>query len=158
MTGPSNDQGRDTMQMRKDWDRYFIDIAFEVGSRSTCPRRFVGAVIVKDKKIKATGYNGSPPQLPHCLDEGCLMRDNHCVRTIHAEVNALMECDPEDRINATIYVTDRPCAECSKLIIAAGITRVVYARDYPMDCDWLALAPGIEVVHHPRTEATPEAT
>lgn len=135
--------------MRKDWDRYFIDIAFEIASRSTCPRKSVGALVVKDRRIKGTGYNGSPSGLPHCMDEGCIVVNNHCARVIHAEVNALLECAPEERKGATLYVTDQPCAECSKLIINSGITRVVYAREYPPDFDWFSLAPWIEVVHLP---------
>jgi dCMP deaminase len=71
--------------MRKDWDKYFMDIAFMVSERSTCPRLHVGAVLVNDKRIKATGYNGSPKGFPHCDEAGCLMVNNHCVRTIHAE-------------------------------------------------------------------------
>lgn len=133
------------MLMRKDWDDYFMDIAFQVAERSTCPRRRVGAVIVKDKRIKGTGYNGSASGLPHCLDEGCLMGNNHCIRTIHAEINALLECMPSERQGATIYVTDRPCAECAKCIINCGISRVVFARDYPAEFDWFALASWIEV-------------
>lgn len=109
----------------------------------------VGAVVVKDRRIKGTGYNGSAAGLPHCLDEGCLLVNGHCVRTIHAEVNALLECSPEERKGATIYITDRPCAECSKLIISTGISRVVFAREYRQDFDWFALAPWVEVVHLP---------
>jgi len=137
------------MQIRKDWDTYFLNIAFQVAERSTCPRRMVGAVVVKDRRIKGTGYNGSAAGLPHCLDEGCLLVNGHCVRTIHAEVNALLECSPEERKGATIYITDRPCAECSKLIISTGISRVVFARAYRQDFDWFALAPWVEVVHLP---------
>lgn len=133
--------------MRKDWDSYFLDIAFQVASRSTCPRRSVGAVIVKDKRIKGTGYNGSPSGLAHCTEEGCLITNDHCIRTIHAEVNALLECSPDERKDATIYITDRPCAECSKLIISSGIKRVVYGRDYHIDLDWFSQAPWIEMVH-----------
>jgi len=136
--------------MRKDWDEYFLDIAFEVAGRSTCPRRSVGAVVVKDRRIKGTGYNGSAAGLAHCSEEGCLVINNHCLRTIHAEVNALLECTPDERDGATIYVTDRPCAECSKLIITTGIRRVVYARDYHIDFDWFQQADWIEVVHLPR--------
>ncbi|MBM7866558.1 deaminase [Heliobacterium gestii] len=142
--------------MRKDWDSYFIDIAFAVSTRSTCPRRSVGAVIVKEKRIKGTGYNGSPAHLPHCADEGCYMRNNHCIRTIHAEVNAIMECSPEERKDATIYVTDRPCAECAKVIISSGIRRVVFARDYPAEQNWFPMAPWIEVVHLPKEEPIAE--
>jgi dCMP deaminase len=137
--------------MRKDWDTYFLDIAFRVAERSTCPRRMVGAVVVKDRRIKGTGYNGSAAGLPHCDDAGCLLVNGHCRRTIHAEVNALLECSPEERDGATIYVTDHPCAECAKLIISSGISRVVYAREYPPDFDWFTLAPWIEVRHLPVT-------
>jgi len=139
--------------MRKDWDTYFLDIAFEVAERSTCPRRKVGAVVVKDKRIKGTGYNGSASGLAHCTEDGCIVVNNHCIRTIHAEVNALLECTPEERKGATIYVTDRPCAECSKLIISTGITRVVFARDYHIDYDWFKEAPWVELVHLEREPA-----
>ena len=132
--------------MRKTWDHYFMDIAFMVKERSTCPRLHVGAVVVKDKRIKGTGYNGSPSGLPHCEDVGCLMIENHCKRTIHAEVNAIMECSPDERKNATIYVTARPCIECSKLIIASGITKVIFSRDYEAEVDFFKEAPWIEVV------------
>ncbi|MDK2821270.1 MAG: dCMP deaminase [Clostridia bacterium] len=90
--------------------------------------------------------------MPHCIDEGCIMVNGHCVRTIHAEVNALLECSPEERKEATIYVTDRPCPECSKLIISSKVKRVVFARDYPLEYDWLAEAPWVEVIHLPRKE------
>lgn len=135
---------------RKSWDEYFLDIAYQVAGRSTCPRLSVGAVVVKDRRIKGTGYNGSAAGLPHCTDEGHLMMNNHCVRTIHAEVNALLECSPEERRGATIYVTHRPCAECSKLIISSGIARVVYGEGYHTDFDWFTLAPWVELVHLPR--------
>lgn len=132
--------------MRKSWDDYFLDIAHQVKERSTCPRLRVGAVIVKNKRIKGTGYNGSPPHFPHCDDAGCLMISGHCRRTIHAEVNALMECSPEERAGATIYITDQPCMECTKLIIASGITRVVYENPYPTEVDFFCDADWIEVV------------
>lgn len=136
--------------MRKSWDDYFMDIAFQVAARSTCPRRRVGAVIVKDKRIKGTGYNGSPSGLPHCLEEGCLMVNEHCIRTIHAEINALLECSPHERQGSTIFVTDRPCSECAKCIINCGIKRVVFARDYPAEYDWFVHTPWIEVRFLPR--------
>lgn len=135
--------------MRKDWDEYFLDIAFQVASRSTCNRRAVGALVVKDKRIKGTGYNGAPHGLPHCLDVGCLMDGEHCQRTIHAEINALLECSPEERAGATMYVTDYPCERCALIIIQAGIKRIVYARPYPVAHDWLREA-GLEIVHLPR--------
>lgn len=124
-----------------------MDIALVVASRSTCPRRQVGAVVVKNRRIKGTGYNGSAAGLPHCLDEGCLMVNGHCVRSIHAELNAILECTPEERSGATIYTTDRPCMECSKIIISSGIVKVVFARDYEVKHDWFQWAPGVEVVH-----------
>ncbi|MBS4538334.1 cytidine/deoxycytidylate deaminase family protein [Clostridium sp. D2Q-11] len=133
--------------MRKDWDTYFMDIAFQVAERSTCPRLHVGAVIVNDKRIKGTGYNGSPAKLPHCEDEGCYMHDSHCKRTIHAEMNCLLETTPNERKDATIYVTHQPCPECQKLIITSGITRVVYSKAYQPEINWFDHAPHIEVVH-----------
>ena len=132
--------------MRKSWDEYFIEIAFKVCERSTCTRRKVGAVIVKDKRIKGTGYNGSPKGLPHCTDDGCYLIDGHCLRCIHAEPNALLECSPDERHNATLYCTDRPCPECQKLIITSGISRVVFARDYEPHMNWFDFATHVEVV------------
>lgn len=137
--------------MRKDWDTYFMDIAFKVSERSTCPRLHVGALLVKDRRIKGTGYNGSPKGLPHCDDAGCLMADGHCVRTIHAEVNCLLEVAPDDRVDASLYITHTPCPECQKLIISCGIKRVIYAEEYAPAIDWFKLAPSIEVVRFKKT-------
>ncbi|PLS19557.1 deaminase [Bacillus sp. M6-12] len=133
--------------MRKDWDSYFMDIAMMVKERSTCPRLHVGAVIVKDKRIKATGYNGSPSGVDHCEDVGCLMIHNHCKRAVHAEVNAIMQCSPEEREGATIYVTAQPCIDCAKAVIGSGIKKVVYAKPYKADYDFFEEAPWIEVVY-----------
>lgn len=133
--------------MRKDWDHYFMDIARMVSERSTCERLHVGAVLVRDRRIKGTGYNGSPKGLPHCDEAGCLMVNNHCVRTIHAEVNCLLEVAPEERQGATMYVTHTPCPECQKLIITCGITRVVFATEYTPSINWLAMCPSIEIVN-----------
>lgn len=132
--------------MRKDWDQYFMDIAFMVSERSTCPRLHVGAVLVQNRRIKATGYNGSPKGLPHCDEVGCLMVNNHCVRTIHAEVNCLMEAEPTEREGATMYVTHMPCPECQKLIITSGVKRVVFKNDYKPAINWFELDPFIEVI------------
>lgn len=132
--------------MRKDWDSYFMDIAFKVSTRSTCPRLSVGAVIVKNKRIKGTGYNGSPVGLPHCDSEGCFMIDGHCRRTIHAEVNALMECSPEERTGATLYITHQPCIECQKLIISSGIAKVIYSSPYESEMNWFEKASHIKVI------------
>ncbi|MBN1137497.1 MAG: cytidine/deoxycytidylate deaminase family protein [Anaerolineae bacterium] len=118
---------------RPSWDSYFMDIAFQVARRSTCPRAAVGAVIVRDKRILTTGYNGSPRGLPHCTQVGCLMVNGHCVRTLHAEQNAIIQgaLHGVDVSRSTLYVTHQPCLSCAKMIINAGIERVVYAGDYP---------------------------
>lgn len=128
------------MDGRPSWDTYFMDIAHLVATRATCPRRSVGALIVRDKRILATGYNGAPRGLPHCppggpdhdWPNGC-MRAGHCIRSLHAEQNALLQaamigvpCE-----GATVYVTAQPCNNCAKMIINAGIIRVIYEGDYP---------------------------
>jgi dCMP deaminase len=125
---------------RPSWDSYFMQIAHLVKTRATCPRRSVGAVIVKDKRILSTGYNGAPAGLPHCpvggeLNDwpvGCL-RAGHCIRALHAEQNALLHaakigiaCE-----GSSIYVTCQPCNNCAKMLINAGIVRVIYEGDYP---------------------------
>ncbi len=100
--------------------------------RSTCTRLTVGATIVRDNRIIAGGYNGSIAGGTHCIDDGCYVIDNHCVRTIHAEMNALLQCAkfgvPTD--GAEIYVTHFPCLQCCKSLIQAGIKAVFYAEDY----------------------------
>ena len=117
---------------RVSWKDYFMNIAREVATRSTCDRKHVGAVIVREKTILSTGYNGSIKGLPHCDEVGCEMVDGHCVRTTHAEANAITKvasstqsCD-----GATLYITLSPCKQCSKLIYQAKIKRVVYAVQY----------------------------
>ncbi len=118
---------------RPDWDDYFISITLDVSKRATCLRAQVGAIIVKDKRILTTGYNGAPKGLPHCLDEGCEIVGGHCVRCLHAEQNAILQAAeygvPLE--GATIYITHQPCVTCAKMIINAGIKRVVYAGNYP---------------------------
>src|SRR3954465_7004101 len=117
---------------RASWDEYFMNIAREVATRATCDRKHVGAVIVRDKSILATGYNGSIRGLPHCDEEGHLMEDGHCVRTIHAEANAIVQAARNGvRIDeATIYVTASPCWNCFKMIANSGITKIVYGEFY----------------------------
>ncbi len=117
---------------RASWDEYFMNIAREVATRSTCSRKHVGAVIVRDRSILATGYNGSIRGLPHCDDEGHLMEDGHCVRTIHAEANAVIQAARHGvRLEAAmIYVTASPCFGCFKMIANAGISRIVYGEFY----------------------------
>jgi dCMP deaminase len=121
------------LHARPSWDDYFMDITFQVAKRSTCDRARVGAVIVKDKRILTTGYNGSPAGLPHCDEIGHLIVGGHCVRTLHAEQNAIIQAALHgvSVAGGTIYVTHQPCITCAKMIINAGIRRVVYAGVYP---------------------------
>ena len=117
---------------RPSWDKYFLKLAMLASERATCPRMHCGSVLVKDRFVLATGYNGSLPGQPHCEDVGCLIVDNHCVRTNHAEINALVQATTHG-VNikgATAYVTNMPCTTCAKALIAAGIVRVVVFSDY----------------------------
>ncbi|MFC0557991.1 ComE operon protein 2 [Halalkalibacter alkalisediminis] len=117
---------------RISWDQYFMAQSHLLALRSTCTRLMVGATIVREKRIIAGGYNGSVSGGAHCIDDGCYVVDNHCIRTIHAEVNALLQCAkfgvPTE--GAEIYVTHFPCVNCTKAIIQAGIKSVYYATDY----------------------------
>ncbi|MBA4535897.1 ComE operon protein 2 [Bacillus aquiflavi] len=117
---------------RISWDQYFIAQSHLLALRSTCTRLAVGATIVRDKRIIAGGYNGSIAGGEHCIDAGCYVIDNHCVRTIHAEMNALLQCAkfgvPTE--GAEIYVTHFPCLQCCKALIQAGIKAVYYSEDY----------------------------
>jgi len=121
--------------MRPDWDTYFMKIAHAVSERSTCDRAFVGCVLVRDKRILTTGFNGSPVGQPHCDEVGHLMVDGHCVRTIHAEMNAIIQAALHgvSTKGATCYVTHFPCINCTKALINAGIVRIVYGVAYRMD-------------------------
>lgn len=122
-----------TRQKRESWDAYFLDIAEKVATRATCLRRQVGALLTLNNRILTTGYNGSPSGMAHCLDEGCLMRDGHCVRCLHAEQNALVQAALHgvSTAGATAYITCQPCLTCMKLLISGGIKRVVFRGDYP---------------------------
>lgn len=123
-------QGRN--KKRPHWDEYFLKLAMLVSERATCPRMHVGCVLVKDKRILATGYNGSIPGQPHCEDDGCYIVDNHCIRTIHAEMNAILQCSIHgvSCAGSTAYVTNMPCTNCCKALIGAGIKEVVVFSDY----------------------------
>ncbi|QQS35929.1 MAG: cytidine/deoxycytidylate deaminase family protein [Ignavibacteriales bacterium] len=117
---------------RPSWDEYFLKLAMLASERSTCPRMHCGCVLVKDRFVLATGYNGSIPGLPHCEDVGCLIVENHCVRTNHAEINALVQAAIHG-INikgSTAYITNMSCTTCAKALIAAGIMRVVVFSDF----------------------------
>ena len=117
---------------RISWKEYFMAQSQLLALRSTCTRLTVGATIVRDKRIIAGGYNGSIAGGDHCIDEGCYVVDNHCIRTIHAEMNALLQCAkfgvPTE--GSDVYVTHFPCLQCCKAIIQAGIRTVFYAVDY----------------------------
>ena len=106
-----------------------------LASRSTCNRLSVGAVLVRDKRIIAGGYNGSVSGDAHCIDEGCYLRDGHCVRTIHAEMNAILQCAKFgiSTDGASLYVTDFPCLQCTKSLLQAGIKEINYIRNYHND-------------------------
>lgn len=120
------------MTDRISWDEYFMAQSHLLSLRSTCSRLSVGATIVRDKRIIAGGYNGSIKGDEHCIDCGCKVVDNHCVRTIHAEINAILQCAKfgASTEGATIYVTHFPCLNCTKSIIQAGIKEICYANDY----------------------------
>jgi len=126
---------------RPSWDEYFMAIARLAAQRSTCRRRQVGAVLVRENHIIATGYNGAPAGLPHCIDIGCLREEmgipsgerHELCRGVHAEQNVLVQAalhgsSPQ---GATLYCTHQPCILCAKLIASAGIKRVVFEGDYP---------------------------
>jgi dCMP deaminase len=120
------------MSQRVSWEKYFMNIAREVATRSTCNRKHVGAVIVRNKTILSTGYNGSIRGLPHCDEVGHEMENDHCVRTIHAEANAIVQAARHGvRIDdSEIYVTASPCYDCFKLIANAGIRKIYYSEFY----------------------------
>ena len=126
---------------RPSWDEYFMEIAEQVATRSTCLRRHVGAVLVHNKRIIATGYNGGPAGLAHCLEVGCLReqlgipsgQQHELCRGIHAEQNAIIQAAryglPMD--NSVLYCTTQPCTQCTKMLLNAGVTEIVYGEGYP---------------------------
>lgn len=136
---------------RKDWDTYFMDIAYMVSTRSRCPRRHVGAVLVQGKKLLGTAYNGAPMGVSDCSEAGCMISEEievrlvdgvervykkqRCIRTIHAEQNLLLFTDRADREGSTVYVTDQPCWTCANMLANSGIVEIVYHRAYPKDSD-----------------------
>ena len=139
-----------------------MNIAREVSTRATCDRKHVGAVVVRDRSILATGYNGSIRGLAHCDEEGHLMEDGHCVRTVHAEANAVAQAARNgSRIEgATLYVTASPCWACFRLVANAGITRIVFGEFYrdPKIFEF-SRALGIDLVDlSPSPDTTPTAT
>ena len=129
------------MVMRPDWDTYFMRITKLVATRSSCLRRSVGAVLVKDKRILATGYNGAPAGMAHCEEAGCLRDQLHIpsgerhelCRGLHAEQNAIIQAARQgtEIKDSTLYCTTAPCSLCAKMLINAGVTRIVYEGSYP---------------------------
>ncbi len=127
--------------MRPSWDKYFIEIATLVASRSTCLRRKVGACVVRDKRILTTGYNGAPTGILHCKETGCLREKlnipsgerHELCRGLHAEQNAIIQAAKigVSLEGATIYITNHPCFICAKMIINSGIKKVIYKEGYP---------------------------
>ncbi|MEA3432476.1 MAG: cytidine/deoxycytidylate deaminase family protein [candidate division WOR-3 bacterium] len=143
--------------MRPPWDKYFMDIATLVASRSTCLRRNVGACVVKDRRILTTGYNGAPTGIAHCEDVGCLRKKlkvpsgerHELCRGLHAEQNAIIHAAKTgiSLEGATMYVTNHPCFICAKMIINSGIKKVVYKEGYPdKEAEDFFKESGIEVV------------
>ena len=131
---------------RVSWAEYFMNIAQEVSTRSTCNRNAVGAVIVRGKTILSTGYNGSIKGADHCDDAGHEMENDHCVRTIHAEANAIVQAARHGiRIeNSEIYVTASPCYDCFKMIANAGINKIYFGEFY-RDERIIALAEKLDI-------------
>jgi dCMP deaminase len=117
---------------RSSWDQYFMDIARQVATRATCDRKHVGAVLVRDRTILSTGYNGSIRGMPHCDEVGHMMENGHCVATVHAEANAILQAAKNGvRIDgATLYTTASPCWPCFKLVANSGCVRIVYGEFY----------------------------
>ena len=126
---------------RPSWDEYFMTLSHEVSTRTTCLRRAVGALIVKDRRILATGYNGPPSGLRHCSETGCMRQKlgipsgqrHEICRGLHAEQNAIIQAARYgvDITGSSIYITTQPCVVCSKMIINAGIKEIIYENPYP---------------------------
>jgi len=132
------------MSERPTWHQYFLTITRQVAERSTCLRAKVGAVIVRDKNILATGYNGAPAGLPHCTDVGCLIyrsqtplgdTEENCFRTIHAEINAIAQAAKNGSAirDGSIYITHSPCFHCFKTLVNTGIKHIYFERPYKLE-------------------------
>ena len=132
------------MSDRLTWDQYFMTITQQVAERSTCNRAKVGAVIVRDRNILATGYNGAPVGMPHCTEAGCLIYESktpygeveqNCFRTIHAEINAIAQAakNGSNIKDSSIYVTHTPCIHCIKVLVNTGIKTVYYESPYKLN-------------------------
>ncbi|MDQ1912877.1 deaminase [Paenibacillus sp. GD4] len=140
---------------RKDWDTYFMDMAYMASTRSQCSRRHVGAVLVQGKKLLGAAYNGAPMGVQDCSEAGCMLVEEYelvkeegqeqvikkqrCIRTIHAEQNLLLFTDRKDREGSVVYVTDQPCWTCANMLANSGIIEIVFHRPYPKDSDKVRL-------------------
>jgi len=134
-------QKKKTLHKRPSWDEYFLEVANLVAKRATCLRRQVGAVLVKDKKILSTGYNGAPSGLEHCFEIGCLRKKlnipsgqrHELCRGLHAEQNVLLQAAlyGVSTKGSTLYITNQPCVICAKMLINAGIKEIVISDGYP---------------------------
>lgn len=149
--------------MRPSWESYFMDIATLVASRSTCRRRKVGAIAVKDRRVLATGYNGAPRGLRDCLETGCLREEmkipsgerHELCRGIHAEQNVIVQAAVHGvgLEGADIYCTNQPCLICAKMLINTGVKRVLYADMYPDEMsEGMFKAAGVELLFIPNRE------
>ncbi len=140
---------------RVGWHEYFMNIAVQVGTRSTCDRKHIGAVIVRDKTILSTGYNGSLRGAPHCDEIGHDMENGHCIRTVHAEANAIAQAARHGVMldGSELYVTASPCLTCFKLVVNAGI-RVIHFREFYRDqrITEYARQSGVTLVHMNETQ------
>ena len=155
------------MNARPSWDEYFMEMARVIASRSTCLRRSVGALLVRDKRILATGYNGAPANLPHCAEVGCRREElgiasgerQELCRGLHAEQNAIIQgaLHGVGVRGSVLYCTTQPCAICAKMLINVGVVRVVYEGDYAdqLSLEMLQQA-GVELVRFSRQAAAPK--
>ncbi|WP_080146249.1 ComE operon protein 2 [Marinilactibacillus piezotolerans] len=136
------------MKNRIPWNQYFISQSMLLAMRSTCTRLAVGAAIVREKRVISGGYNGSVSGDVHCSELGCYVVEGHCVRTVHAEMNAILQCSKfgVKTEGADIYVTHFPCLQCTKMIIQAGIQKIYYLKDYHNN------PYAIELLEHARVE------
>ncbi len=142
---------------RVSWEEYFMNIAKQVATRSTCDRKHVGAVIVRDRIILSTGYNGSIRGMPHCDEMGHMMENGHCVATIHAETNAILQAARNGvRIEGgEVYITASPCWQCFKMMANAGVKKIFYGEFYRDERIFeIAKKIGIELVHIKVDQAT----
>ena len=142
------------MVNRVSWEEYFMNIAQEVATRSTCDRKHIGAVIVRDKTILSTGYNGSIRGLPHCDEVGHEMENDHCARTIHAEANAIVQAAKNGVSidGGEIFITASPCYNCFKMIANSGIKKIFFGEFYRDErIKNLSVELGIELVDMSKT-------